>query len=190
MPKVSIPRVIALATLASYAALLVGVWLSPPATIDELTAGLPTALDASLLTYRVCASVLLSSGAALVMLATWSWQTRPRRPFRLSSGEQLSVDRAETLVRRSLMRRPDIRSARVTVIHRSGGVAALIRIDVTPDALLADIEDYARRTTANLAERVGEPLSDVEITITFQELNLVAARARLHATADEQLRAA
>lgn len=190
MPRLTIARVLTVATLAAYAALLAAVWIAPASTIHELTAGLPPALEASTLTYRACATVLLASGAALVVLAAWSWRTRPGRPFVLASGEQLTVDRAATLIRRELLRRSDIRTARVAVIHRAGGLAASMRLDVTADALLADIEGDARRLAASLAERVGEPLADVEIAITFQELNLVAARARRHAARDEQLRAA
>jgi len=190
MPRLTITRLLTVATLAAYAALLAVVWISPPATVDEFTAGLPPALEASTLTYRACATVLLASGAALVVLAGWSWRTRPSRPFVLASGEQLSVDRAATLLRRALLRRPDIRSAQVAVIHRAGSVAAAMRLDVMADALLADIEDDARRLAASLAERVNEPLSDVEIAITFRELNLVAARARRRAPGHEQLRAA
>lgn len=190
MPRLTIPRVLTFATLAAYAALLAAVWIAPTATIHELTAGLPPALEASTLTYRACATVLLASGAALVVLAAWSWRTRPRRPFVLASGERLTVDRASTLLRRALLRRSDIRTAHVTVIHRADNVAASMRLDVTADALIADIEDEARRLAASLAERVDEPLSDVEVAITFQELDLVAARARRRAIGDEQLRAA
>jgi hypothetical protein len=183
-------RAITFCTLGAYAALIVAVWIAPPATIEEATNGLPPALDASTATYRAVATVVLASGAALVALIGWSWRTRTSRPFRSTDGELLSVGAAATLLRRAILRRADIRGAEVAVQHRSGSVAAFARLDVTPDALLAEIEDHTRLAAAALAKRVDEPLSGLKVDIKFEELDLVAARSRREAAAGEQLRAA
>jgi hypothetical protein len=182
-------RAITLATLAAYAALIVGVWLAPPAMIRHAASDLPVALEASTTTYRAVATVVIASVAALVGLSAWSWRTRPSRPFQLATGEPLAVATAATLLRQAILRRSDIRTAQVAVEHRWGSVAASVRLEVTTDALLADIEEHARVATVALASRVNEPLSKLTVAISFKELNLVAARARRAATAG-QLRAA
>ncbi len=188
--SIFVRRALLSATLTAYVALIAGVWLASPSTIRELTAELPAALEASTVAYRGVASVVLIASALLVALAGWSWRTRPKRPFALEDGNRLTVAAAATLLRQAVIRRSDVRTAEVVVEHRSGSVAASMTLDVTADALLAEIEEHARDAARALAARVNAPISDLHVAITFDELDLVAARARRAAPASERLRAA
>ena len=190
MNWLTVRRALTVAMLAVFAALLVGAWVAPTATLSELTQPLPTAFEVTTLTYRAVTSVLLLGSAALAVLIGWSWSTRPTRHFTLRDGGTLTVTDAATLVRQALVRRVDVRSAEVVVEHRSAGLAPRMTIDVTADALIAEIETHARSTALSLAARVNAPLIDLEVTLTFQELNLVAARERRAATRSRPARAA
>lgn len=183
-------RALTVAMLTAFAALLVGAWLAPATTLWEFTQPLPTAFEVTTLTYRAIASVLLLASAALAVLIGWSWSTRPTRHFALKDGGTLTVTDAATLLRQALIRRVDVRSAEVVVEHRSAGLAPRMTIDVTADALIAEIETHARDTALSLAARVNVPLVDLEVALTFQELNLVAARKRRDATRSRRARAA
>ena len=176
--SIFVRRALLSATLTAYAALIAGVWMASPSTIRELTAELPPALEASTVAYRGVASVLLIASASLVALVGWSWRTRPTRPFALEDGNRLTMTAAATLLRQAVICRSDVRTAEVVVEHRGGTVAASMTLDVTADALLAEIEEHARGAAQALAARVNAPISDLQVAITFEELDLVAARAR------------
>ena len=186
----TVRRALTVAMLAAFAALLVGAWLEPAATLWELTQPLPTAFEVTTLTYRAITSVMLLASAALAVLIGWSWSTRPTRHFELREGGTLTVIDAAILLRQALIRRVDVRSAEVVVEHRSAGLAPRMTIDITADALIAEIETHARNSALSLAARVNAPLVDLEVSLTFHELNLVAARERRTATRSRRARAA
>ncbi len=178
----AVRRAMLLVTLTSSVALLAAVWLMPIAPLAHVTTLIDPQVQVSAASYRAIISVAVAALAALVLLGAWSWSTRPDRPFELADGSELPVEAAADLVQRAVVTRRDVRTVEVAVEHYRSTLAVQLAIDVTANALIADVEERAREAATALASRVGLPLAAAEVIITFEELNLVAARARRRAT--------
>ena len=179
----TIRRALLAVIIAAYAGVLLAIWLIPGASLAEVRLMVDPRFQVSPGGYRALLTVAVSAFAALTLLGAWSWSTRTDRPFRIADGSERSVEAAAALVQRAVITRHDVRTVDVSVEHQRGALAVRFAIDVTSDALIGDVETRARDAAIALASRVEQPLAAAEVTITFAELNLVAARAHRAARA-------